>query len=591
MPPKKGRGGRGGPGGGQVKQEKKSQACKPTIKKVPTSLLPVPTRETVPLSLQTDLPEFRNAQPFFSAMERLDPELSSHERRNNCWLGATGITGMERKEGDRFQATLKTETGDRPVFVKRIHLIDPMDAIEGNSVWPKDGALPAPSEQWMTALEKLNDPMNEAYVDAVFATVADKLVEQGISPHWCRCYGTFPARVDKYLYNISDEYPSLRHKPFWERHQRLGLFRVQSQGESWKPAPLVFSGEQDLELSDFDELVVPLNATSESPVSMDSEDLSMEIEELGEAVQLEAPKIRIQKLPNGSSGSSGSSNSSGSYDSDETDYMDCYAEFDDFPVQVTLLERAEGTLDELLDEETEEDTKEVRWKAWLFQVIAGLATAQHYFGFVHNDLHTNNIMWSRTDQEYLYYRVNKGSQQYLLRVPTFGYLMKIIDFGRATYHLPEPAGFFISDAFYPGNDASEQYNCEPFFDSRAGKKVEPNASFDLCRLSVSLIESLFPKRPEAASPLRILSRENNKTYPETVSPLYNMLWEWLLDDESHNVLRLPDGRERYPDFDLYSAIAAEVHRAIPVKQMEKPLFHEYKWEGTPEGPVYNLWIV
>jgi hypothetical protein len=431
-------------------------------------------------------------------------------------------------------------------------------------------------------------------VDAVFATVADKLVEQGISPHWCRCYGTFPARVDKYLYNISDEYPSLRHKPFWERHQRLGLFRVQSQGESWKPAPLVFSGEQELELSDFDELVVPLNATSESPVSMDSEDLSMEIEELGEAVQLEAPKIRIQKLPKGSSGSSGSSNSSGSsgsYDSDETDYMDCYAEFDDFPVQVTLLERAEGTLDELLDEETEEDTKEVRWKAWLFQVIAGLATAQHYFGFVHNDLHTNNIMWSRTDQEYLYYRMNKGSQQYLLRVPTFGYLMKIIDFGRATYHLPEPAGFFISDAFYPGNDASEQYNCEPFFDSRAGKKVEPNASFDLCRLSVSLIESLFPKRPEAASPLRIMSRENNKTYPETVSPLYNMLWEWLLDDESHNVLRLPDGRERYPDFDLYSAIAAEVHRAIPVKQMEKPLFHEYKWEGTPEGPVYNLWIV
>jgi hypothetical protein len=587
MPPKKGRGGKGGvKQENKTKQGKQGHVCKPTIKTVPAYLLPVPSKEGFPQVIRDGLTDFRNAQPFFSAMERLDPELATHERRNACWLGLPGeqIQGIQRKEGNRFVGTLQTVKGELPVFIKRIHILDPIDAIEGNSIWPTEGALPAPSDLWLTALEKLNDPMNEAYVDSVFALIADKLVEHNVSPHWCRCYGTFPARVDTYMYNISDEYPSLKRKPFWERNQKMGLFRVQTSGESWdvKPKP-VFSDDQDLAMDDFDELG---DISTSGSTGQTTSDLDLDAEVLGEAVQLEAPKIRIQKLE--STGSSGSSASSG-YSDDSEDYMDCYAEFDDFPVQVTLLEHAEGTMDELIDLEDDEN-KEEKWKAWLFQVIAALSTAQHYFGFVHNDLHTNNIMWSKTDQEFLTYRINKGGKQYLYRVPTYGYIMKIIDFGRATYWLPEPAGFFISDAFYPGNDASEQYNCEPFFDPRAGKKVDPNPSFDLCRLSVSLIESLFTKRPDAAKPLRIMSRENQKTYPETVSPLYNLLWEWLLDDENHNVLRLPDGSERYPNFDLYSAIAANVHKAVPSKQIEKPIFHAYKWEGTHTGSVYDLWV-
>ncbi len=168
--------------------------------------------------------------------------------------------------------------------------------------------------------------------------------------------------------------------------------------------------------------------------------------------------------------------------------------------------------------------------------------------------------------------------------------MKIIDFGRASYHLPEPAGFFISDAFYPGNDAAHQYNCEPFFDSREGKKVEPNPSFDLSRLAVSMLEALYPTRPANATPVRIMSREGPKTYAETVSPLYNIMWEWLTDDEGKNILRCPNGEERYPDFDLYSAIAADIHKAVPWQQLEKPLFKGYFIEKLPANVVsYSLW--
>jgi serine/threonine protein kinase len=264
---------------------------------------------------------------------------------------------------------------------------------------------------------------------------------------------------------------------------------------------------------------------------------------------------------------------------------------------VTLLERAHGTMDELLEEEDEDDemtkTKDARWGAWLFQVIAALTTAQYYYGFVHNDLHSNNIMWSTTDKPYLYYRVHKKSgAPYILRVPTYGKLMKIIDFGRATYHLPDPAGFFIPDAFFPGNDASTQYNCEPFYDAKEGARVEPNPSFDLSRLSVALLEFLYPDRPEAAKPIKIMSKEGNKLYSETVSRVYNMLWEWLIDDSGANILRLPSGKERYPDFDLYRAIAAEIHRAVPRHQIERPLYQEYKFtDAVPsDEPVYDLHI-
>jgi serine/threonine protein kinase len=283
-------------------------------------------------------------------------------------------------------------------------------------------------------------------------------------------------------------------------------------------------------------------------------------------------------------------------DSEDEDEEVMYAEFQNFPVQVTLLERAEGTLDELLDDEEDdpslEETRDVRWAAWLWQIIAALSTAQHYYGFVHNDLHTNNIMWNTCDADFLYYRVHsKGKVPWIAKVPTYGRLMKIIDFGRASFTLPEPAGFFISDAFYPGNDAGEQYNCEPFYDEADGPRVEPNPSFDLCRLAVSLLESLYPERPEAEKPVKIMSREGTKIYTETISPVYNMLWDWLQDDNGKNVLRKPDGEERYPDFDLYKAISAEVHSAVPCRQLNRPLFSSYRCTEAPEGaPVYDLHI-
>jgi serine/threonine-protein kinase haspin len=58
------------------------------------------------------------------------------------------------------------------------------------------------------------------------------------------------------------------------------------------------------------------------------------------------------------------------------------------------------------------------------QIIFALAYAQRNFAFTHNDLHGNNIMFKKTDKEFLYY-FHAGVTY---KVPTYGYLLKIIDF-------------------------------------------------------------------------------------------------------------------------------------------------------------------
>ena len=103
------------------------------------------------------------------------------------------------------------------------------------------------------------------------------------------------------------------------------------------------------------------------------------------------------------------------------------------------------------------------------------------FDFTHNDLHTSNIMFKKTDKEYLYYKYDKIHY----KVPTFGKIWKIIDFGRAIYKFKGKR--LCSDSFHKNGDAATQYNCEPFLNENK-PRLEPNKSFDLCRLGCSLFD-------------------------------------------------------------------------------------------------------
>jgi hypothetical protein len=198
------------------KKTDSARVAAPSVSELPEGLRVSPSSQPLPSLLVPE--DVTSAQPFFSALERIHPELRTASRGHDlCWTGLpeTSLRSFtEDSEEDAYRWTLEDVKGaQHPVFLKRAHLLDPMDKMSGAYLTPNEGGLPAPSVPWLAALKKLNDPLNEAYVDALFALHADKMVLTGVSPHWCRCYGTYAARAQTYLYDITEEYDSLRKEP------------------------------------------------------------------------------------------------------------------------------------------------------------------------------------------------------------------------------------------------------------------------------------------------------------------------------------------------------------------------------------------
>jgi len=190
------------------------------------------------------------------------------------------------------------------------------------------------------------------------------------------------------------------------------------------------------------------------------------------------------------------------------------------------------------------------------QIIMILLAYQNAYSMTHNDLHTNNVMYVPTDKKYLYYCVDNV----YYKVPTFGRIYKIIDFGRAIYKFKDV--LLCSDSFQIGGDAATQYNTEPFFNEKK-TRIDPNHSFDLCRLACSLFDYF----------IRNMSDVKEKCEEEA---FVRIIVEWCLDDNGINVLYKNNGAERYPEFKLYKMIARHVHKHTPSAQLERSEFSKYQ---------------
>jgi hypothetical protein len=118
-----------------------------------------------------------------------------------------------------------------------------------------------------------------------------------------------------------------------------------------------------------------------------------------------------------------------------------------------------------------------------------------------------------------------------------------------------------SDSFHPKGDAASQYNCEPYFDTKK-PRLEPNFSFDLCRLACCIFDYFV----DDISETQTLVKKNK---------LLELIYSWLKDDKGRNILYKNDGEERYPEFKLYKMIARTVHNAIPEEQLKHDIFKKY----------------
>jgi hypothetical protein len=246
---------------------------------------------------------------------------------------------------------------------------------------------------------------------------------------------------------------------------------------------------------------------------------------------------------------SDTSESSSSASSHSSQYQEVNAYIHNFPVQMICLEKCDGTLDELF---VNEQINNENGASALFQIVMSLILYQKAFQFTHNDLHTNNIMYMNTDQEYLYYTYNSINY----RVPTYGRIFKIIDFGRAIYKYQGKQ--FCSESFAQGGDAATQYNCEPYFNKNK-PRLDPNYSFDLCRLGCSIFDFII---------------EDDEPY-NSMNDLQKTIHRWCLDDCQKNILYKKNGEERYPNFKLYKMIARTVHHHTPQEQLEYSFFKQF----------------
>ena len=252
----------------------------------------------------------------------------------------------------------------------------------------------------------------------------------------------------------------------------------------------------------------------------------------------------------------------GSYISDNGEYISLLK---DIPVQMFFIEKLEGTLEDLLNEDIEKLNADII-KSCIFQVSFALAYLQKHYLFTHNDLHINNVMFQKTDKQFIYYKVNN----LYYKVPTHGYLFKIIDFGRCifTYHNK----LFFNDTFYKNSEAGGQYtdpNNHLLFKQKDEESIQPNYNFDLCRLAITILDVCnYDKTKEI---------KNNISFIDFIHSL-------TLTNEGESLFDLED------DFDMYVSIAKYSSNALPSKVLQNYIFNAYKMKKKyfPKKLYYKL---
>ena len=439
----------------------------------------------------------------------------------------------------------------RSSFIKFSPLLDPVKYLIGKYDLDDPNLISLPNLESTKISSKLNDTNNSSYVDCFFSFLSSKLLNEHNIETCLDFYGSFLTVQPKYKINIADDFEYLSDsKYFMENMNKIYDFTkyefIQSfiDNNSRKNKDRLCISDENIAL-DIEELDVEevINAESLS-----------DLEEIYNNDKDSDDSEYVDEDDDSGSEEEGDEEEDDDEDEEEDDddsdeiCESMYAYIHNFPVQMICLEKCENTLDYLFENELLDDNSA---SAALLQVIMSLLVFQKSFHFTHNDLHTNNIVFKETDKEFIYFKYN----DVIYRVPTYGKIFKIIDFGRSIYKYK--GHLFCSDSFAHGGDAATQYNFKPYFNPDK-PVIEPNYSFDLCRLGCSIYDFIIDDES-----------------PEDMNELQKTIYRWCLDDKNSSILYKKNGSERYPQFKLYKMIARTVHAHTPENQLEFDFFKQY----------------
>ena len=528
-------------------------------------------------NLQNYIPIYSN---FFSLNEN---NYNSINLNNNYKLNS--IT--EKLGYSKFNGTIIDDSNNvlnRKIFFKYAPLVDPIKYMLGKY---EDNIFQLPK---LSNNENINkktlDINNSAYTDGFFSFLSSLLLNKYDFLNGIDYYGSFLGIKKNFLVTIEDDLEYLDDSEFFHKNNNL-LFNIQennshknyfSNTKKYKQALVIDNENIDDEELNIDDLI-------DNKLNIDTNTTSNNLEvEYTQESNLNEKNINKKKVKTNEQNESESScssrysntDSSKNEDSEEEDDStsdeseeedeEIYANIFKFPVQTIALECCEDTLDSYI---INTKIKDDEWESIISQIIFTLITYQKVFDFTHNDLHTNNIVYNITEKKYLYYKYD--NKHY--KIPTFGKIYKIIDFGRAIYKYK--GNIICSDSYAPEGDAHTQYNTEPYFNEEK-PRLEPNYSFDLCRLGCSLFDYFI---------------EDIDDIKKLRSPIKKIMVEWVFDDSNKNILYKNNGSERYPDFKLYKMIARTVHYHKPQNVLKKSLFEKYlvsKKKINNQSAIFNI---
>jgi hypothetical protein len=473
---------------------------------------------------------------------------------------------------------------EKDIFIKFSPLLDPLNYLRGKydletSVFK---TLPKLNSTAETCLPKVLDVNNSSYVDGFFSYLTSMMKETYEWGHGVEYYGSALAVQQKFKYDIVDDLDFLLKCSFFTNNlnkhftvdEDTSIILREYSGENSRTNKKKLSIkdlEIELEVEEMNEVGKEDDVKEDDVKEDDVKDDEVVKDEVVKDDVNETPLLEYESaLMSDSSSDSSSDSDSDTTESEDSHWetesekstneeddnesddsifeedekMFCYLK--EFPVQLIFQEKCKGTFDELI---MQRKLKDDTFIEALLQIVLILATYQKVFNFTHNDLHTNNIMYVETEEEFLYYKID----DVCYKVPTNGRIFKLIDFGRSIYQFNGKT--FCSDSFAPNGDAATQYNCEPYFNEKK-PRIDPNPSFDLCRLGCSLYD--------------FVCRED-----EVKTPLQILINSWCKDDYDKSVLYKSNGQERYPDFKLYKMIARTVNNLVPAEQLKQNVFKKY----------------
>jgi len=501
------------------------------------------------------------------------------------------------------------------IFFKINSILNPISFIMNKYSNEENISLPFYKKYHMNRINKLLNKNNSAYIDSFCTFVCSKLVDNNLCPNFPKYFGSYCGIMDEYWFDMTDEYEIYNEKDWFKKYLKEGKFRIhkstrmEESGYDHDSINIDYlpssnknlidnnfvKGLDILKLNEYNKSSFDIKTFSdisnEENLSLDGIDDVLNLSEKENSStdshinnlftvegdnMIDSEKNLIDSLSDLSS-TSVSNNSI----SCEPELL-VYGIIKNIPVNTIITECLDGTLEHILSKDkheleiikdldiykSEEFKKvELRWTSYIWQIIFALAIAQKYLKFTHNDLHSNNIMYSETKLKYLYYQI--GNRYY--RVPTNGYILKIIDFGRAVFKINKK--IYFSDVFEFNGDAGEQYSY-PFEKSKM-EEVYPNMSFDLSRLSSSIFDDLFP--------LQLDEDENESSLLMDKDNLYHLLLSWIKDKNGNLVTR-------FDDFNLYKTIARDVVSGVPKEQFNKKIFDvfEVKSEMCKEEYIYRF---